>query len=272
MQLLQARRPTHWRKTLAIATNAMRRAAGVGNYWYWHTMPELAHGIEIAALICPLRFDVLVRRDFLSFYATNRDLYRSNFAAFVERVRRTSYYTWFITSEAVRCKHDQVSDAAALENEFVARLHRAAKLYDAIEAHGFDRKYPIILKTAEQLLPPTTDRGGQPTGKQVCAHVFLADGCHRLALLMTLGYSVLPAAFFRVKCFREFSPFDSTSLLVRSLAIDPATYFRFLSTRYCAPYVFDRKHDLIRDVTARRPALLDEVHSVIKVDGFADAA
>ena len=261
-------RKFHWRKRLNTVLNHVSRATGVGNYWYWLDVPELVHGVDIVSLVCPLRYDVYVRRDFFSFYAAHRDLYVSDFDAFLRLVKQGSYYVWFMESEAIRCKRDLLGDAAALEVEFIQRIRRATALYDAVAERGFTPEFPIILKTAEQLLPPTTDKLAPPTGKSVSARYFLADGCHRLALLMTMGYTVLPAAYFRVKCFRTFSPFDSTSLLVRRLSINPSAYFAFLSSYYCAPLVFERREDFLEYIREKKPEFLQEVQSVIHVDGF----
>lgn len=257
------------RKTLAAVANRLRRAARIGNFWYWLDVPELANGIEIAALIAPLRYDVLIRRDFLAFYAAHRGLYSADFDAFVQAAKHGSYYRWFMTSEAVRCKRDLLADVDALEREFVDRVRRAAGVYEDLLAHGFRAQSPIILKTAEHLSPPTTDPQGPPSGKQVSARYFLADGCHRLAMLMLLGYTVLPAEYLRVKYFRSFSPFDSTSLLAQSLPLEPEAYFSFLSGRYCAPAVFTRKDQFLDYIRQHKPEYLDEVSSIIRVDGFA---
>ncbi|MBV9787032.1 MAG: hypothetical protein JOZ51_02580 [Chloroflexi bacterium] len=256
------------RKTLAAIANRLRRAARVGNYWYWLDAPELANGIEIAALIAPLRYDVLIRRDFLAFYADHRGLYVSDFAAFIQAARQGPYYRWFMSSEAIRCKRELLTDADALEQEFVQRVRRAAGVYEDMLAHGFRPQSPIILKTAEQLLPPTTDPQGAPSGKQVSARYFLADGCHRLAMLLLLGYTLLPAEYLQVKCFRRFSPFDSTSLLARSLTLEPDAYFRFLSGRYCAPAVCTDKAQFLDYIQQHKPKFMAEVTSILRVDGF----
>lgn len=257
------------RKTVRNLANRVGRAAHIGNYWRWVDPPELRAGIDIAMIVCPLRYDVLVRRDFLAFYAAHRDLYAADFDAFVALVKQGPYYRWFTESEAVRTKPDLLGNSAALDAAFVERLRRAARLYENVQANGFSPDYPITLKTAERLLPPTTDKQGPPTGKLVSSRYFLADGCHRLALLMALGHTRLLPGQFRVKCFRSFSPFDSTSLLTRSLSISPGAYFTFLSSRYCAPFAFAQGYDVVRYIAEHTPALLDEVLSLIQVDGYA---
>ncbi len=257
-----------WRKAAGRILNNLSRATRVGNYWYWLDVPELQAGIEIVRIVCPLRYDVFVRRDFLAFYAKNRDCYAADFDAFLGLARQGSYYRWFMESEAVRTKRELLGDAAALDAAFADRVRRAARLYESVAQRGFDRAFPILLKTAERLLPPTADKLAPPTGKLISARYFLADGCHRLALLMAMGQTVLPAGYFRVKCFREFSPFDSTSLLARSLGVAPSAYFAFLSSYYCTPWVFDSRDDFLNDIKERRPHLLEEVLSVMRVDGF----
>jgi hypothetical protein len=259
------------RKALRALLNRASQAARVGNYWYWTDPPELRGGVAVADIVCPLRYDVLVRAEFLLFYGEHRALYAADADTFLALARQGSYYRWFVSSEAVRTKPDLLGKQAALDAAFAERVGRAAALYESVAEHGFSTRHPIILKTAERLLPPTTARSAPPTGKRVVARYFLADGCHRLALLMTHGYRELPPGFFRVKYFRTFSPFDSTSLLARSLSIEPAAYFRFLSSRYCAPQVFEDAAGLLRHVHEHRPELLDEAWSVIRADGY-DAA
>jgi hypothetical protein len=265
LQLLRGLRP---RKRLETLAERVRNTMRVGNYWYWLEAPDLAKGIEIAKLICPLRYDVLVRRDFHSFHSLHRDLYRSDFDSFVELARQSSYYTWFVASEVVRWGLHRSYDPDRLSTQFVHKVRKAVMLYESMEANGFDKRNPIVLKTAEQLLPPTADRSAPPTGKVVSDRYFLADGCHRVAWLMSKGYTVLPAGFFRVRCFREFSPFDSTSLLAPSLPIPASEYFAFLSSRYCHPLVFEDEAGFLGHVETHRPELLDEVLSLIRVDGF----
>jgi hypothetical protein len=265
---LQFLRGLHPRKTLDRLAEDVKRTIRVGNYWYWLEVPELGEGIEIALLVCPLRYDVLVRRDFYAFYGAHRDLYRSDLEAFVELVKQSSYYTWFAASEAIRCRPYLLDDHERLWTQFVNQIRKAVAVYESMENRGFDEHDPIVLRTAEQLLPPTADRLAPPTGKLVSDRYFLADGCHRLAWLMSNGYGVLPADYFRVQCFREFSPFDSTSLLAHSLPIAPSEYFAFLSSRYSRPFVFEDRDGLLAHVRKHRPGVLDEVHSIMRVDGF----
>lgn len=265
---LQVAQKSHWRARIKGLVNNVKRIMHIGKYWYWLEPPELEKGINIASFVSPLRYDVQVRRDFFSFYATHRELYTADFNAFVDLVRQTSYYTWFEKSELIRCMPYLKGNSEGIWTLFLDRVHRAVALYENVMERGFTHQYPIILKTAERLLPPTTDRLGPPTGKIVSGKYFLADGCHRLGLLMSMGYTVLLPGYFRVQCFREFSPFDSTSLLAHSMLIEPSAYFAFLSSRYCYPFVFDQKADFLRYIKECKPDYLNEVLSIIRVDGF----
>ena len=262
-------RITRWHR-MEKPLNRLRRALGFQNYWYWTEAPELANGIEIARIVCPLRYDVHVRRDFFIFYAAHRDLYNSDPNAFVECSKETNYYTWYLESEAVRTNQSLRDNLVALGADYSRRIQRAVALYESVQNEGFQTRFPITLKTAKRLLPPTTRPGGPATGKQIAAKYFLADGCHRLALLMALGYDRLPAGYFKVKYFQQFSPFDSTKLLVRRVLADPSAYFGFLSSYYTAPEVLTNRDDILKHIQTSKPELLAEALSVIRADGFDD--
>jgi hypothetical protein len=261
-----------WRAKFDAIADRARRAAHVGNYWYWLDVPALAEGIEIASLVSPLRYDVVLRREFFPFYLAHQDLYDSDFEAFANLAMDTQYYTWYTQSEVIRCSPYRLNSDELLRSGFVEKIRGAVELYESMMARGFDPQFPIVLRTAERLLPPTADRSAPPTGKEVSARYFLADGCHRLAMLIQMGYEVLPAAYFRVQCFREFSPFDSTSLLAQSLPIQPAAYFDFLSSHYCAPFSFATRDEFVKWINENRPSLCAEVLSVMRVDGFEPAS
>jgi len=268
LEPLQNLQNTHPRKTLKSVLEGVKRATRLGNYWYWLQIPELEEGVNISSLICPLRYDVIVRRDFFSLYSDQKDLYSHDFNAFVKLVRNSSYYTWYMSSDTIRSRPYLLDDPDSLWAIFVNKIRKAVKLYEDMQANGFDERYPIILKTAEQLLPPTGDRREPATGKSISDRVFMADGCHRLAVLMKMGFTELPASYFRVKCFREFSPFDSTSLLAGSLPMTSSEYFSFLSSRYCQPHTFEDGDSFFSYIRQHKPELLIELHTIVEVDGF----
>jgi hypothetical protein len=229
---------------------------------------DLQDGIDIWPLVSPLRYDVLLRRDFMATLARNPEAYGVDETAFMDAVGRTPYHTWFFESEVVRTGL-LGRDQAVLEAHFTDRVRRAVALFQRLEAAGGALDEPIVLKTAEVIRPPTTDRLGPPTGKPVSARYFVADGCHRLAYLMLAGRTRLAPSEFRVKSYRAFSPFDSTSLLLPRLRVAPADYFAYLSMGYASPASFTDGDSLLAHLQASRPDVVEEVAAVIRVDGYS---
>jgi hypothetical protein len=257
--------PRRWPALLVRSFRAARRRRREG--WHWVEPADLRDGISIAELVSPLRYDVIVRRDFFELYAANRDLYQSERASFVELARRSSYYRWWIDSEAVWTRHDRRLDRAQLDVAFVDRVDRSIALYDSAERRGL-RGRGVVLKTADLVLPPSAHQGGPPTGKIVSGQYFLADGCHRLALHMLQGQTMLLPHDFRVRHYERYSPFDSTSLLVPSLALSAEQYVEYLATRYTAPSRYSGIDDLVAHVRRNAPHHLEEVLSLLRVDGY----
>lgn len=229
--------------------------------------PELRDGIAIDTLVAPLRYDVLLRLEFFKWYHQHHALY-SDPVDLIAKAQQTSYYSWFVFSDAVRRARGRLlQDGSLLQKAFAERVRRSAALFESVQTAGYRKDAPIILKTGENLLPPSGYRGC-PSGKIVSGRYFLADGCHRLALLMWLGLTVLPADYCKVLCFREFSPFDSTALLVRSGVVPATRYFKFLSRRYSAPHIFHDALGFVTFIRNCRPHLLEEVKSILRADGY----
>jgi hypothetical protein len=231
---------------------------------------DVREGIDVWPLVSPLRYDVLLRRDFLSLL-THEATDLADLDACVAAAWRSSYHTWYFESEVVRTGL-LGRDQADLEARFSDRVRRTVALFERLEAAGGRLDEPIVLKTADTILPPTTERLGPPTGKPVMGRYFLADGCHRLAYLMLKGRTWLRPDEFRVRSTATFSPFDSTSLLMPALRLSPGEYFAFLSMGYSAPEPFADEGSLLAYLGDQRPGLADEVASVIRVDGYAKPA
>ncbi|RPJ62135.1 MAG: hypothetical protein EHM23_04440 [Acidobacteria bacterium] len=251
-------------KRLKRVLPVLNRQAG-----WWVDPPELRDGIPIGSLVAPLRYDVMLRLEFFKWYQEHRDDY-SDLTDLVAAAQQTSYYSWFVFSDCVRRARGRLlQDESLLRKAFAERVQRSAALFDSVFSSGYRKNTSIILKTGEHLHRPSTYRGC-PSGKLVSGRYFLADGCHRLALLMRLGLTVLPHGYYRVRCFREFSPFDSTALLVRSGTVPTARYFKFLSRRYTVPHIFPDVSSFVDFIRNCRPHLLDEVRSILQVDGYWD--
>lgn len=193
--------------------NHIRRVTGTGNYWYWIEGSELDEDIEIASLVYPLRYDIVIRKDFFNFYKTNRDAYNDNFQAFFDEAREHVYYQWFRNVLVPRFKPELSGNTEAIDIVYLDRVQKSAALFDAIEKSGFDARHPILPYTGETILPTST-------GVRTEAKYFMGDGCHRLAYLMSTGHKRVPANHVRVKCYRELTPLDNTSLIAPYINID----------------------------------------------------
>lgn len=193
--------------------NAIKTMLKLGEYWYW--LPESAapEEIPIRPLVYPLRYDILIRKAFFDFYAANRELYARDPEAFIARAVDHEYHAWFTRVLMVRYEPQSVSDPQRTLTLFRDRVQRAAALHDSIAARGFDPAHPIVPFTGETI---AAHAGASATDQKY----FMGDGCHRLACLMSQGYTSLPRQMMRVKCFRRLIPFDNTALLSDHLPID----------------------------------------------------
>lgn len=193
-----------------------------GNPWsYRHARSE----IDIAPLVSPLRFDVLLRKAFFDFYAEHRDMYRADFEAFAGLAREHDYFVWF---ERVMCRAWQphvLADADLLAAAWAERLHASARLYESFQRDGFDRRFPITLYEGRHVQPTVT-------GKRISREVYAGDGNHRMALLMAAGQKTLLPWQYRIKRFRSLVPSDTTPRLVRALEVDVQRYLAFLAAGY----------------------------------------
>ena len=197
----------------AAGLNRLKRLLNVGDYWYWLSPDQVDPEIPIAPLVRPLRYDILIRKSYFDFYAANRDLYRTDFDAYLEKARGHAYYAWFTRVLMVRFESASIDDEVRTRELFAHRLREAAKLHDSIEANGFQPEHPISPHTGLEILP--TD-----TGLVFDQKYYMGDGCHRLACLMSLGHRTLPREFVKVRCHRRLAPLDNTSMLQDHLPID----------------------------------------------------
>jgi hypothetical protein len=182
-------------------------------------------------------------------------------AAFLVLARRQPYAVWLdkivIPRHTPQLQHDPQGRARWVDE----RMLRFAALYDEMAARGFDRTHPIEIRWTPRLLPTET-------GKSVPARFILGDGSHRLAFLMTRGYTAIPQGFFRLRWFAQLVPFDSTAALARMIPLDEAGYASYLSSLYAAPEVYGRLADLAAHVAAAMPERLAEGRAIATADGF----
>jgi hypothetical protein len=248
-----------------------RAAGGRGDDWREVSPPELAGGVAIVDLVVPLRYDVLVRLEFIRWYRERREEASRDRAAFLAAARATAYHRWWMTAETIRGRPYLLGRPDELEALFAQRVDATIRLAEGAVAGSLAAE-PVVLKTGRRLLPPTTFRGGPPTDKRVSDRFFLADGCHRLALLVEAGRDRLAPGEFRVREYDAFSPFDATGILARELPITPRDYVTFLASRYAPGRDVLDPDDLVRAVAEADPRRADDVRSALAADGLLDGA
>ena len=219
--------------------------------------------VSLGELISPLRYDILIRMNYIEFYRSHVDLFHSNFSGYLELARTTPYFVWFRDVACFTFRPRLLSNKAALDKAFAQRLHGVARLLESFEKRGLDsaasfKLYPITLQAAKRVLP--TD-----SGMMIHREFYAGDGCHRLALLLLSGCRVLQPAFYRVILRNEMRPFDNTSILLRSLPIGESEYAAFLSLGY-ADESFANLESLQRNVQEKRPEAVKELKRVLELN------
>ena len=190
----------------------LRALFSIGNYYTWDKVPTDGK-FSITQLIYPLRYDVLVRKSFFDLYKTHQELYRSNLPAFIKLTKQHPYYIWFVEVAIAKAKPEIRADQSKIDKAFIKRVHRSISLYENMKASGFDRSKPIILQAGDTVITPKS-------GVKTDHEVYPADGCHRLACLVSFGYTQLPADYIRLRRYKKLQPLDNTSLLAVHNTVD----------------------------------------------------
>jgi hypothetical protein len=215
--------------------------------------------IRIDDLISPLRYDILVRQRYLELVRERRALAADDFAAFMELSRQQPYYTWFTQVVVAKGNHPEIlDDPALLDAAFERRVRRSVELHDSFESTGYDKRRPIILRTAGEIAPTWT-------GKRLARRLYAGDGCHRLAWLRTSGVDLLEPGMYRVHVAQVFTPHDDTALLMEAMRVDRPDYLSFLSLSYADRELSNEKA-LLDHVRSTAPDRLGELEEVLAVD------
>ena len=211
--------------------------------------------LDLDALVSPLRYDVVVREDFITSLRSSWDRYDDDFEGFLSSALTSDYFRWF-RSIAVQHVGVQSRDPQVLERAFRRRVRRTARLVRAFDENGYDPSFPVVVRAATSR--PTA------TGKELGERSYPLDGCHRLALLRLSGVKELPALYYRsVETLQP--PLDNTLPLIGALPLDPSRYYRFVSTGYGVEPASTRA-ELLRRVAEEHPEALAELQRVLAVD------
>lgn len=213
--------------------------------------------LRISELMSPLRYDIVVRQQYMRFLSEHLDLYHSDFEEYTSVVMGQPYFVWFREIAYPRRQRSRIRPEN-LRLAFQTRLRKTTVLFQDFTRDGFDDRHPVLMRTGTHFVPTAT-------GKELAPRYHPIDGCHRLALLHMDGHLDIPPTYYRVELARHFSSIDNTYVLLRFLDIDPAAYYSFLSLGYCND-VFDDRERLLDHLAAHRPELLPELKGVLAVD------
>ncbi|MEO7269238.1 MAG: hypothetical protein ABIW49_08550 [Knoellia sp.] len=176
--------------------------------------------VDIAELIAPLRFDVLVRARFLDWLEPRLD---DDPVVVARQASDGAYAVWFRHVEVARFRPHLVGDEKALETAFIDRVGRTATLLRSYLSCGFDACHPVTLRR-------TSGVQAADSGLVVAKTLHVGDGGHRLALLLRDGLLLQPGMY--VVDPRAMPVIDNTSVLVRHLDVGAAEYASFLAPWY----------------------------------------
>jgi hypothetical protein len=248
------------RSWVAYVQNLSTRAGARVSRYRQKIVPgrEIAESIDIDRLICPLRYDLCVRIDFIRLLRDEWTFYSKDLDGFLGRPESKAYYIWF---KEVRCaiyNPDIYRDENLVRSAFAKRVHDTARLWRSIDQSGYDLSAPIRIRTGQSIQAVN--------GKMINSMYFAGDGCHRMACLYLTGRTRLEPEHYEVCVLRHFVPLDITSVLAERLPLDRTTYLRFISRFYCDGLELGLVGKIHQHVAREKAHLLPELESVLAFD------
>jgi hypothetical protein len=219
---------------------------------------KIGEAIDIDRLICPLRYDLCVRIEFIRVLRDHWAHYSQDLGAFLERPESRVYFIWFREIVCARYRPRIYRDEPLLKQAFVERVRETARLWTSIDQKGYDASTPIRLRSGRSIR--------NVNGKAVRTTYFAGDGCHRMACLYLRGQTRLEPEQYEVQIERVHEPLDNTTTLARQIPLDRATYLKFIAGFYCDGLELDSPERIVQHVAAHRPELLPELTSVLAFD------
>lgn len=218
--------------------------------------------VPIASLASPLRYDIVVRRDFLAELQRRLDEPHARLSAWA---RETPYWVWFRRVRWERASARYRSRHAGVEAAFADRVARAVALCRSFATRGFDPRWPIELKSADRMLPTEE-------GKRAELPLVAGSGCHRIALLWLAGQRELEPDQYVVRHYTQLAPLDNTRLL-RELFVDrPSEYVRYVASAYLpAGAAVSGAGELAEWVATHAPERAGNLAALLRADGIVDA-
>lgn len=219
---------------------------------------EIGERIKIYDLICPLRYDILVRAEFIRFLVENDYLSEGDIDNILTAPAAQRYQTWF-REIAYRRRHPAHShDENHFRERFRQRVRKVQALWKSIKTKGFDYSQPIRLKSGDVIK--------EINGKSFATRIYAGDGCHRIACLWIMGKDMLDPEEYEVATSKNYQPLDNTAVLLEKLSIPMADYLSFISRGYCEGKEINSADEILDYVEKFHPDRLEELKNVFRYD------
>ena len=219
---------------------------------------EIGERIKIYDLICPLRYDIQIRGEFIRFLAENNYLSGDDIEVILEAPAAQRYQTWYREIAYRRRNPAHSHDENHFREHFRKRVSNVQELWKSMSAKGFDYSQPIRLKSGEVI--------HEVNGKSFKSRYYAGDGCHRIACLVIMDKEVLEPEEYEVAISQEYSPLDNTAVLLDKLSISMSDYLDFISQGYCGGHKIESAEQALAYVERLCPDRLEELKNVFRYD------
>ncbi|HEX2251156.1 MAG TPA: hypothetical protein VHH32_12480 [Gemmatimonadales bacterium] len=219
---------------------------------------RIGESISIDRLMCPLRYDLYVRIEFVRLLREQWTMYANDLPGFLERPQSKAYYVWFKEVACARYQRQIYADDTLLRSAFYTRVHETARLWKSISGNGYDPSTPVRLQSGRSIRAVH--------GKTVNSTYFAGDGCHRVSCLYVMGHHRLEPVQYEVEFARSYQPLDNTAILIKKLPLSRTEYLHFLSRFYCEGLELDSVDQIRQHVASSKTTLLPELESVLAFD------
>lgn len=172
---------------------------------------KLTKDIPLSSIIIPMRYDIIIRENFISFYLKNKDMCRKDFDMFVKKSFNELFYDYFKIRIAVY-RPKLLKDKDFLNEEYKKYVRNFISLFENIKNKGFDANFPVTLHRSI-----------------FSSKLYMGDGCHRIACLKFLGYKFLPKEYGKIIISIFHKPKNNTLLLLKMSLISKKTYNNFIN-------------------------------------------
>ena len=219
---------------------------------------EIGRSLRIDDLICPLRYDVVVRANFIEALAADEGLLSANVEKTLEHPAGRAYETWFKDVFLQRFFPGIAGDETKTRQGFAKRVEQTRQLWLSVSANGIDPSQPISLRSGKHV--------SHVNGKRIGTSIFTGDGCHRMACMLVLGKEMLQPHEYQVVECKNYTPLDITAILIEALPLPMPDYLAFMARSYGPGKRFATSEQLLAHVQQNEPLRLQELQSVLAYD------